>query len=317
MTSYCLNFLSAQEASPSANTTLSGTKPVDPVFELKLPPAAVPLNENKSLYLDKNGKRLILQTKVAQNNGLLEMFCCLKQTKEHESILTWDGKAKTLHAGLLALGLEPGEPAKFEPIFVPPVGAELEIKVFWKDKESKFQSALAQEWIRTATRRYFAVKLATFPGEIKLPEDDNLRYEPVEKELLHFGNMKLTDKQRYLNLSTDKNYQAAINDLEKISQPTGLKAKFIFSGSKFLEDPATRQQYYLAEEGDLICVANFSSATIDVNIESSATGESLTYESNADLIPQLGTEVWITIQAQINQIQLNQTQKNETPKNNP
>ena len=61
------------------------------------------MNKQETVLLDAEGKRLVLKGEVCLREGLLEMLVCLKQTKEHESILSVATKAQTVHAGLLAL----------------------------------------------------------------------------------------------------------------------------------------------------------------------------------------------------------------------
>lgn len=60
-----------------------------------------------------------------------------------------------------------------------------------------------------------------------------------------------------------------------------MKADFVFTGSGFFTDEKTGEQFYHAEVGDLICVANFSSlSVIDVAAESSApTNDGLMFEA--------------------------------------
>src|SRR5262245_21061562 len=89
--------------------------------------SAVALNPQKTVRLDKPHGRVFLQTTVALREGLLEMFLCKKQTKEHESVLAIDASAQVIHAGLLAAGATPGKPAKFQPQFTPPQGDRIEI----------------------------------------------------------------------------------------------------------------------------------------------------------------------------------------------
>ena len=45
---------------------------------------------------------------------------------------------------------------------------------------------------------------------------------------------------------------------------------WVFAGSRLVDDPLERtKQYYLANEGDVICVANFEGAMLDLPIRSS------------------------------------------------
>ena len=48
---------------------------------------------------------------VALRDGLLELVACMKDTKEHESIVAVEAKPSHIHAALLLLGAEPGNPA--------------------------------------------------------------------------------------------------------------------------------------------------------------------------------------------------------------
>jgi hypothetical protein len=52
-----------------------------------------------------------------------------------------------VHAALLAVGAEPGSPAKFSPEFVPAHGPEIEIEVCWTDESGNRVHRKAQELI--------------------------------------------------------------------------------------------------------------------------------------------------------------------------
>src|SRR5579864_2016979 len=84
--------------------------------------APIPLNKNGTVLYDIKGKRVLLKTHVALQQGSLEMLCCKKQTKEHESILSLDAMAQAVHAGLLTIGAKPGSPVRYNPEFQPPTG---------------------------------------------------------------------------------------------------------------------------------------------------------------------------------------------------
>ncbi|QDT42824.1 hypothetical protein Pan241w_29130 [Gimesia alba] len=257
----------------------------------------VPLNKQKTVLLDLKGKRLLLKTKVCLQEGVLEMLCCKKQTKEHESILSIDSPAKAIHAGLLAIGAKVGSPVRFSPKFQPPKGQKLKIVLQWKDKEGKLHREPAQSWVRTATNRYFSAKLDKLPEGVVIDrQKSELRYDEKYKELIWFGQMTKKERDDFLSMSKDKPFQEAINKFYDVSQPHLMKADWIFAGSGFSVDEMTGEKYYHAESGDLICVANFPTAIIDVNIASSSTGEgNLLFEANQDKIPPRGTPVTIEI----------------------
>ena len=70
---------------------------------------------------------------------------------------------------------------------------------------------------------------------------------------------------------------------------------WVFAGSGFWKDPESGNEYYMAEAGDLICVSNFTTATLDVPIESTQANEGLKFEANPDKVPALGTPVRIVL----------------------
>lgn len=256
----------------------------------------VPLNKQKTVLLDLEGKRLLLKTKVCLQEGVLEMLCCKKQTKEHESILSIDSPAKAIHAGLLAIGAKVGSPVRFSPKFQPPQGQKLNIYLQWKDKEGKLHREPAQSWVRTATNRYFSAKLEKLPEGVVIDKKSELRYDEKYKELIWFGQMTKKERDDFLSMTRDAEFRDAINKFYKETQPRLMKADWIFAGSGFSVDEMTGEKYYHAESGDLICVANFPTAIIDVNIASSASGEgNLLFEANQDKIPPRGTPVTIEI----------------------
>jgi hypothetical protein len=95
--------------------------------------------------------------------------------------------------------------------------------------------------------------------------------------------------------SEDPAYRAAIQAFYDRSQPRPMNADWVFAGSGFYVDE-DGERMYQAEGGDLICVANFPTATIDVSIESSASGEqNLAFEPATERIPPVDTEVTIEL----------------------
>jgi hypothetical protein len=257
--------------------------------------ALQPLNKNETVLIDATNKRMLLKAQVALREGALEHLCCLKQTKEHESILSLDARARTIHAGLLAIGAKTGTPVKFVPEYMPPTGQKIDIFLSWTDADGKPQRVPAQSWVRHATRRFWSVKLDRLPAGVKLPKDSELRFIDDEKELLWYGPMTPREREQFLALSDNKDFRSAIEYFFAQGKSREMKADWVFAGSRFLKDEETNKEYYLAEDGDLICVANFSSATIDIAIHSSAQGDDLAFEAYTERIPPRGTAVTIEL----------------------
>ena len=281
-----------QKGNDSKEKTATTDKPTDG----KKSQEPVPFNKQGTVLLDVDGKRVLLKTKVCLREGVLEMFCCLKQTKEHESILSIDAEAYAVHTALLALGANVGSPVKFQPEYSPAKGTRIRLFCQWTDKAGKQHREPAEKWVRNSSKRFFVEVFDEKPKGLDLKEDSELKWDEKNKELYWFGHM--TEKQRdsFLAMSKDAKYRKSIQKFFDRTQPRQLDAPWVFAGSNFFKDETSGKELYLAEGGDLICVANFSSATIDLAVESSATGESnLMWEAWTDRLPPVGTEVLLEL----------------------
>jgi len=261
----------------------------------------VALNPQQTVLMDRDHGRLILRGTVCLREGLLEMFLCKKQTKEHESIVTLDADASIIHAGLLALGAQPGSPVRFRPEFKPPTGQKIDIIVHWQAADGTMQKAKAQDWIRQATFRYFEAPLKKVPDGVVIDGGDGtLRYDALNELLLWFGHMTEEKKQELLTMSADEAYQKAVKAMFDESQIRPMKADFVFAGSGFIVDDQG-QRHYQAEGGTVICVANFGDAMIDINVESSnRDDQGRSYEPYRERVPEVGTPVEVHLIPQLN-----------------
>lgn len=250
----------------------------------------VALNPQNTVFLDRKQKRVLLRTQVACQDCLLEMLCCTEQTKEHESLLWLRGRAYVVHAGLLALGIKPGHPATFTPEFRAPSGPVINIFVNWIDGEGKLHRRDAREWMRTSVSHYYSAPLPLAPPGVDLPFME-LRYDPFNKEILWFGAMSEKQRDKLLTLWDDSAYQTAIRKFFKESQSKPMTADFVFAGSYHAARVEGGPKFYAAEDGYLICVANFSGSMIDVKEASSASDGGQNYEGRPDRVPERGTPV--------------------------
>ena len=134
----CLNLSLADESEPAAAP--------------KLPPPqrATRLSPKYDVWLDAKRGAVLVDGQISLRRGMLEMFACVRNTKEHESVVSANTQAYLVHAALLRLGAEPGHPAQFVPEFKPPAGTEIDVSVEWRDPGGKWQTARAQDWVRDA-----------------------------------------------------------------------------------------------------------------------------------------------------------------------
>jgi hypothetical protein len=116
--------------------------------KLPEPDGAVRLSPKFDVWLDAKQGVVIVDGLVSLRRGMLEMFACTRNTKEHESVVSVNTQAFLVHAALMRLGAEPGHPVQFVPEYRPPSGTEIAIDVQWRDADGKQQTARAQDWVR-------------------------------------------------------------------------------------------------------------------------------------------------------------------------
>lgn len=189
------------------------------------------LSPREEVWIDLERKRVVVGGRVALDRGLLEFFACPKETKEHESVVAVESSARLVHAALLAIGLEPGKPVSFDPVYAPAAGPRIRVTMEWTDGDGERRRADARSWIR--------------------------------------------DTRTGKALETD----------------------WVFAGSAFWKDPADGKEYYQADGGDLVCVSNFPTATLDLPIESSQSNEALLFEVFEERVPKRGTPVEMILTA--------------------
>ena len=187
--------------------------------------ALVKLSKTEDVWIDNDRKAVVTAGEVSLREGQLEMFACPAKTKEHESVVTVNSSAATVHAALLAIGAEKGKTVKFDPKYEPAEGQIVDVFVFWKDEKGMPRATRGQDWVKNA----------------------------------------------------------------KTGKP--LAFDWVFAGSGFWEDEKTGKKHYMANSGDLICVSNFPTATLDLPVESSQANDSLTYVAFTERIPPRGTKV--------------------------
>ena len=77
-----------------------------------------------------------------------------------------------------------------------------------------------------------------------------------------------------------------------------LASDWVFAGSRLFKNPLNPADppEYLANSGDVICLANFDTALLDLPFDSSKDNENLNFEANTDAIPALETAVTLILE---------------------
>jgi len=156
----------AKPTETKATDKPSTTDPVEPDRQEKaeeLPPRPELSKKSNFTTLDKKGlyleigendeRRVLFEAEVCLRGGvMLEVFCCKRNTKEHESILHADLDARYIHAALLGAKAEVGKPVQFvnpktqESEYKPASGQRIKVEVCYH-KGGKVVTERAQEWI--------------------------------------------------------------------------------------------------------------------------------------------------------------------------
>jgi hypothetical protein len=146
----------AADAAPLANEGQPPAAPGadrQPVVKKSLakdPPGMKRLHPEFDVWIDPDKKRVVLDGVVCLREGNLEMFACLRGTKEHESVVAVETKAFIVHAALIAVGAKPGSPAKFQPQYEQATGTPIDITLIWTDEKGGVRRQAAQEWVRNS-----------------------------------------------------------------------------------------------------------------------------------------------------------------------
>ena len=79
--------------------------------------------------------------------------------------------------------------------------------------------------------------------------------------------------------------------VQNVETKEHLKLDWVFAGSAWVTSSYDQKDYYLADNGDFITVANFPGATLDLSVRSDASNANLLFEPSTDAIPPLYTPV--------------------------
>ncbi len=129
------------DGSPGSDAKKPTTKPASK-------PASRPAPKNAKLpgiVINFRQRCVDVESSICLDHGALELIACTKGSKEHESIVTINAKAMHIHAALLLLGANPGNPAMQKPInkqrtrwaHLPPAGDPVGVYLVFKNKAGK------------------------------------------------------------------------------------------------------------------------------------------------------------------------------------
>ncbi|MCC9608201.1 YdjY domain-containing protein [Blastopirellula sp. JC732] len=176
----------------------------------------------------------------------------------------------------------------------------------WFDRGRKMVIADGEICLRKGTLEMFACLQGT-------KEHESIVSVPIKAMMLHAGLIAIGAQQGtpvkfspefkpasgeeiaiYVQWKDDKGKTQIANAkdwVRKTGTKDTLDTNWVFAGSYFWNDERNGEKVYTAESGDLVCVSNFPTATLDLPIESSQENANLSYEAFTDRIPPEGTKV--------------------------
>lgn len=123
-------------------------------------------------YLPDEG-RIEVSGWVNMQQGLVEVFACAPDGKTHESVVVLDCVPSGLHAGLLALGLQPGSPVEYgtDGSYQPPTGDLVQVQVRVTAPDGSETVVPAEDWVWNENRQQSMSRGPwIFAGSFLLPD---------------------------------------------------------------------------------------------------------------------------------------------------
>jgi len=196
-------------------------------------PATMPARRVSPIALDLKKRTVSFSAEVCQREVMLEFMICRTGTKEHESILRSDVLPSHIHAGLLAMGLTRGKPARWSTgrdgisRFGPPQGPALDITLQWTDKDGKKHKDIAGNWLKGVGKKKLpGPKTWIFVGSDMLP--DNTYAADINGEIVSVSNFSSSLIDVPFESSSDGgegNVQAEYSANPQTIPPVGTKVK--------------------------------------------------------------------------------------------
>jgi hypothetical protein len=145
-----LLLLLALAPTPMGSGRAAEDPPAEPAPVVDRHPELERLAPREEVWVDLRGRKVVVGGAVALDEGPIEFFACPQLTKEHESVIAVKASARLVHAALLAIGLVPGKPVSFDPVYTAATGPAVRIMLRWRDADGAAQEADARTWVRNS-----------------------------------------------------------------------------------------------------------------------------------------------------------------------
>jgi hypothetical protein len=143
----CILFIANERAAASESSNQSPTSA--PATAPATQPHIVEVRPH--LRINWTDREVELDGKVVLREGLLELFACSPNTREHESIVCIDARPLHIYQALGLLGLEPGEPARYDlekERMLAATGVPLKLDVRYRTPGGETRRHPVEDWMR-------------------------------------------------------------------------------------------------------------------------------------------------------------------------
>lgn len=205
-------------------------------------PELTRLSPADDVWVDAGRKEVVVGGVIALDRGMIEVFACPKHTKEHEAVVATSAAARTVHAALLAIGLEPGRPVSFDPDYTAAQGPAVSVRVRWTADDGTPREVAAQEMIRSTTTKAVLATDWVFAGSIfwKDPADGREYYQADGGDLICVSNFPTAMLDLPIE-SSQANDDLMFEIFEDRVPARGTAVELILSPKRLAGQPPTRQ----------------------------------------------------------------------------
>ncbi len=249
----------AKEAPKAEVKAEEKTKPAEPKNEEEMKKAEemIKLANNREELVMPGMKIMVkkgyvdVDAKVCLTQGMIELIACTKDTKEHEAMIMIEPKAAHMHAALLLIGAQPGNPAMRKEVQtedgprwvdLPPRGQEIEVYLVFANKTGELEEYPIKNFLTKGTPD-------AFDG---VPDKD--------------------DKE----------------NVEDRAFPTHT---FLFVGSHVFKDGESDPIYLADQSGDVISLSTFGDEVLALPGVHGNENEGLVWAVDSTNLPPIGTKV--------------------------
>lgn len=206
------------------------------VHTIDLPKSWKRMGEKHEIWIDFEKKQVIAGGNICMQAGPLEVFACPRHTKEHEAVISVNALSSGIHAALLAIGSEPGEPVKWDAKYVKATGPTVEIDIIWMGDGDKVVTVPAQELVRNTRTGKTMSESWVFGGsqEFKDEETGKTYYYGDSGEMVCLSNFSTAMLDVPLK-SSDANEGLLFEANPDAVPPIGTKVYMVFKPGPNIE----------------------------------------------------------------------------------